>query len=149
MWSILDWPIYRNQVLIYRNISVCYLYYQCGRSKFNFLFLLSSYSPKCVFQHILSHQHGKSAFLLQISFFCCFFLFLLSFQNAQNTQNINEKPRILVNNPWKLKSNTFLFLKYRGGLTTCQISVIKVLVKQSMAFSMIIMFVTRTVEHIP
>ena len=55
--------------------------------------------------------------VLQISFFGWVSIFLLSFQNAQNTQNGNEKARILVDNPWKFKSNTVLSLICRGVLT--------------------------------
>ena len=65
----------------------------------------------------LGHQHGKSAFLLQISLFWWTSIFLLSFRNAQNTQNVNEKAWILMENPWKFKSNAVLSLKCRGMLT--------------------------------
>ena len=59
-----------------------------------------------------------------------FSIFLLSFQNAQNTQNGNEKARILVDNPSKVKSNIFSFFKnVESDLRSCQISVVKVLVK--------------------
>ena len=86
------------------------------RSNFSLEVFLCSNSWQ-TFTHILCHCHGKSAFLLQISFFCCFSIFLLLFQNAQNTQNVNEKARILVDNPWKVKRNIFLFFKCRGRLT--------------------------------
>ena len=59
------------------------------RSNFSLEVFLCSNSWQ-TFTHILCHCHGKSAFLLQISFFCCFSIFLL-FQNAQNTQNVNGK----------------------------------------------------------
>ena len=85
------------------------------RSNFSLEVFLCSNSWQ-TFTDILCHCHGKSAFLLQISFFCCFSIFLL-FQNAQNTQNVNEKARILVDNPWKVKRNIFLFFKGRGRLT--------------------------------
>ena len=51
---------------------------------------------------------------LQVSFPITNFIFLwvsifvLSFRNAQNTQNVNDNARILVDNSWKFKSNTFL-----------------------------------------
>ena len=59
---------------------------------------------------------------MQISFFGWVSIFLLSFQNAQNTQNVNEKTRILVNhgrNKRKRnhKGNTVLSLICRGVLT--------------------------------
>ena len=54
---------------------------------------------------------------MQISFFGWISFFLLSFQNAQNTQNVNEKVHILVDDSWKFKSNAVLFLICRGVLT--------------------------------
>ena len=54
---------------------------------------------------------------MQISFFGWISFFLLSFQNAQNTQNVNEKVHILVDDSWKFKSNTVLSLICRGLLT--------------------------------
>ena len=72
---------------------------------------------KCIFEHILGHQHGKSGLLLQISFFGWISIFLLSFQNAQNTQNVNENVHILVDDSWKFKSNTVLSLICGGVLT--------------------------------
>ena len=118
MWSVLDWPVYRNQILIYLNISVFYLYSQCSRQKFSFLFQLQSYTAEKVFFNIslainMASQHSYCKF----HFFCCFSIFLLSFRNAQNTQNVNEKAWILMDNPWKFKSNAVLSLKCRGMLT--------------------------------
>ena len=54
---------------------------------------------------------------MQISFFGWISIFLLSFQNAQNTQNVNEKVLILVGDSWTFKSNTVLSLICRSVLT--------------------------------
>ena len=89
-------------------------------SMFLIYFFVSTFKlgdQKSVFEHILSHQQGKSGFLFQISFFGWVSAFLLSFQNVHNTQNVNEKARIFVDNPWKFKSNTVLSLICGGVLT--------------------------------
>ena len=90
------------------NVELNYILSVAGRNLI-FVSTFELHSQKSVFQHIFCNQHGKSAFLLQISFSCCFSIFLLPFQNAQNTQNVNEKARILMDNPRKVKSNVFHF----------------------------------------
>ena len=117
MWSILDWSVSGNQILIFWTFQYSiYVLSVAGRN----LIFVSTFklrNQKSVFEHILGHQHGKSGFLLQTSCFGWVFIFLLSFQNAQNTQNVYEKTRILVYKPWKFKSNTVLSLICRGVLT--------------------------------
>ena len=79
-------------------------------SKFNFLFQLSSYATRKVFLNLSLAINMAS----QDSYYK--FDFFFHFKNAQNTQNVNEKTRILVDKPWKFKSNTVLSLICRGVL---------------------------------
>ena len=78
MWPILDWLVYGNQILIYLNISVFDLYSQCSRSKFNFLFQLSSYTAEEAFFNISfainmasQHSYCKFHFFVAFLFFFC------------------------------------------------------------------------------
>ena len=76
--GLIVWPVYGNQILIYLNISIFYLCSQCSRSKFNFLFQLSSYATKKVFLKISlainmasQDSYCKFPFLDGFLFFCC------------------------------------------------------------------------------
>ena len=82
------------------------LYFEYSRSKFNFLFQLSSYIAEKYFW---------------VAFFGWVSVFLLSYQNAQNTQYVNERAGILVDNQRKILLYVEVYLQF------CQISVIKVL----------------------
>ena len=62
-----------NQILIYLNVSVFYLYSQCSRQKFYFLFRLSSYTAKKVF------FNTSLAINMASQYFYCQFHFLLLF----------------------------------------------------------------------
>ena len=110
------------------NVELNYILSVAGRNLI-FVSTFELHSQKSVFQHIFCDQHGKSAFLLQISFFCCFSIFLLSLQNAQNTQNVHEKHGYWWIIHGKLKVIFFFFQNVEADLRSCQISVIKVLVK--------------------
>ena len=144
------WPVYGNQILIYLNISVFYLYSQCSRSKFNFLFQLLSYTAEKAFFNIsfainMANQHSYCKF----HFFVAFLIFFCR-------SKMPKTPKMLMKEQgywWiilgKLKVIFFFFQNVESDLRSCQISVIKVLVKQLMAFSVIIMFVTRKMGHIP
>ena len=63
-----------NQILIYLNVSVFYLYSQCSRQKFYFLFQLSSYTAKKVFFNISLAINMASQY-----FYCQFPLLILYF----------------------------------------------------------------------
>ena len=145
MWPILDWPVYGNQILIYLNISVFYLYSQCSRSKFNFLFQLSSYTAEEAFFNIsfainMASQHSYCKF----HFFVVFLIFFCRSKMPKTPKMLMKKHGYWWIIHGKLKVIFFFFQNVESDLRSCQISVIKVLVKQLMVFSVIIMFVNRT-----
>ena len=86
--------------------------------KFNFLFQLSSYATRKVFLNLslAINMGSQDSYYKSHSFF--------PFKNAQNTQNVYEKTRILVDKPWKFKSNTVVSLLW---CTRCTCDPIKYL----------------------
>ena len=150
MWSILDWSVYGNQILIYLNISVFYLYSQCSRSKFNFLFQLLNYTAEKVFFNIsldinMASQHSYCKF----RFFVAFLYFFWHSKMRKTPKMLMKKHGYWWIIHGNLKVMRFLFENVEAKLRSCQISLIKVLLKQLMTFSVIIIFVTRTIARIP
>ena len=103
--SKLEWPIFGNQILVYENISIFYIFSVAGRNLI-FCFIFQATQPnKCFW----------------VAFFGWVSIFLLSYQNAQNTQYVNEKAGILVDNQRKI------LLYVEAYLPSCQTSMIKIL----------------------
>ena len=138
--------LWKSDLNLSKHFNILQLCFQCSRSKFKFFVsIFKLHNRASAFEHI-SHEHRKSAFLLQISFFEWVSIFLLSYQYAQDTQHVNEKARILVDHQRKFKSNTSVC---RGVLTILSNICDKSFGKWLTVFSVIIIFVTRTMGYTP
>ena len=143
MWSILDRPVYGNQILIYLNTSIFYLRSQCSRSKFNFLFQLSSYATKKVSLNVFLAINMASQDCY------CKFHFLGGFhsQMPKTPKMFMKKHLYWWINHENLKVILFFLWYVKMCLRSSQVSVMKVLVKQLTTVSLVIMIVTRTMGH--
>ena len=123
--SILDWPIYGNQILIYLNISIFYSYvFSVAGRNLTFSFQFSSYTTRQVFLNTLAmnieNQHSCCKF-----HFLSGFLFFFCHINMLKTPNMLMKKHVYW---WIINGNLKVILLYvQAYLRSCQISVIKVL----------------------